>query len=177
MPFAVARNTLSSLSSMKGDYMQPSATGLLERILSKMGLFKPSVQEERRRSKRYRLNLPIRFRICHSSDPDQSSPFLNARMYDLSELGVGLLTTTLHHNGFHMMHPTREVAETCRLEIEIPHGVNQLKLYGKAVWYMPNPAGHPYAFRIGVQFIELTPDLNKGIQTLVHLYHADTGVS
>jgi hypothetical protein len=160
----------------KGKHMQTS-TGLLGRIISKTGLLKPGVQKERRCSKRYRLDLPIRFRIYLPSCLDRSSPFLRARLYDLSELGVGLLTNTMEYGGLNIMDPSRETSEHSRLEIELPYGEGPLRLHGKAIWYLRNPEGHPYVFRIGVQFHEISMDQKKAIQRLIQLYYSGVGES
>ena len=106
-----------------------------------------------------------------------SLPFLIARLYDLSELGVGLLTNTLEYGGFSITDPSRETSEPCPLEIEFPSREQPPLVRGKVVWYMRNPEGHPFAFRIGVQFLDLTPDLKRAIHSLIHLYHGGMGVS
>ncbi len=149
-----------------------TATGLLEKIMSKTGLFTPQPQKDRRQSKRYQMDLSLRYNIFIPSQPQSTSPVLSARLYDLSEHGLGLLTNTLECDNFHMVDPSLQTSEQCHLTIEIPYDERPLALVGKAVWYIQNPEGHSYLFRVGVQFLHHNADIRKKIATFINLYLA-----
>ncbi len=147
-----------------------TSTGLLGKIMSKTGLFNPQLQKERRRSKRYQMDLPLRYNIFLPSHPEITTPVLSARLYDLSEHGLGLLTNTLECDSMHMVDPSPQTSEQCHLTIEIPYDEKPLSLAGKAVWYIQNPEGHSYLFRVGVNFLYLNSDIRKKIATFIELY-------
>ncbi len=60
---------------------------------------------ERRRSKRFKLDPPTRFRIYLPSRLESVSSFLDARIYDISEDGLRLLTNLVQSEGLHILHP------------------------------------------------------------------------
>lgn len=122
---------------------------------------------DRRRSKRYRLELPIQFRIYLPSRPDVSSAFLSARLYDLSQSGMRLLTDSVQSGSLHIFHPDLTATEQSRLEIELPDNEQTLTLVGRVVWYDSNAEEHPYAFRVGVEFVDPTPEDQKRILSLI----------
>jgi len=148
-----------------------TSTSLLGRIMSKTGLWRASEKEkkERRRSKRHRINRPVRFRMYLPSMPDHASPELSAQLYDISEHGMGLLTDAIEWKGLHMIDPNMQTSEKCILEVEIAYDDEPLRLRGKAVWYIRHPEGVPFTFRVGIEFLEVTPALKKNIQTLINL--------
>ena len=52
-----------------------------------------------------------------------------------------------------------------------------LSLKGKAVWYVRNPKGHPFIFRVGIEFRELTQDLRESIRTFINIYLSASDVA
>jgi len=147
-----------------------TSASLLERIISKTGFRKTSEKKERRRSKRHRIDLPVRFRMILPSLPENASPELTAHLYDISEHGLGLLTDVIQWEDLHMIDPNMQTSEKCVLEIEVPFDDEPLRLRGKAVWYIRHPEGIPFVFRVGVEFVDLTPELKKNVRTLINLY-------
>lgn len=146
------------------------STGLIERIISKTGFWKPEAQPDRRRAKRYRMDLPVQFRVRVASDSDRFSPLLSGKMCDLSELGMGLLTDQIESDGLHMVDPDSHSSEQSFLEIHIPQGREPLTVKGRAIWYVRHPEGQSFSFRLGVQFINVTPDFRKTIRDFIDLY-------
>jgi c-di-GMP-binding flagellar brake protein YcgR len=146
------------------------STSLIGRIMSKTGLRRTDEKKERRRSKRHRIDLPVRFRLYLPSRPERSSPQLKAHLYDLSEHGLGLLTDAIAWEGLHMIDPDMQTSEKCILEVEVPFDNDPLRLRGHAVWYIRHPEGIPFVFRVGVEFVDLTPALRRNIRTLIDLY-------
>ncbi len=126
------------------------------------------MQTDRRRFKRHRLELPIKFRIYLPSRPDSSSTFLSAQIYDLSQSGMRLLTNVVQSGALHIFHPDPTTPEQSHLEIEIPDGDQTLTLTGRVVWYDRNTEDHPYSFRAGVEFLDIGPDDRKRIQSLIN---------
>jgi c-di-GMP-binding flagellar brake protein YcgR len=143
---------------------------LFEKIMSKTGLRKTDLKKERRRSKRHRIDRPVRFRIYLPSQPEKSSPELKAQLYDISEHGLGLLTDAIEWEGLHMIDPNMQTSEKCTMEVEIPYDDEPLRLRGKAVWYIRHPEGIPFVFRVGLEFVDLTPELRRSLKNLINLY-------
>ena len=133
------------------------------------GLWRPSFKNYRRLGKRYKLDLPIRFRLYLPSHLEPSSPFFTAQIYDLYEHGMGLLADVIEWEGFHILHFWPKTLEQCLLEIQIPCRGEIITLKGKAVWYLKQPKEEPYAFRIGIQFLDLTRELKVLIRDVIHL--------
>ena len=125
------------------------------------------MQIDRRRSKRFRLELPIKFRIYLPSHPDASSTFLSAQLHDLSQSGMRMMTNVVQQGSLHIFHPDLAASEQSRLEIEIPDGEQTLALVGRVVWYDRNPEEHPYSFRVGVEFMDIGSEDQKRIQSLI----------
>ncbi len=125
------------------------------------------MQIDRRRSKRFPLQLPIKYRIFLPSRPDASSAFLSARLHDLSQTGMRLMTDVVQNGPLHILHPDLAATEQARLEIEIPDGEQTLTLVGRVVWYDRNPEEHPYSFRVGVEFVDIGSEDQKRIQALI----------
>ena len=122
---------------------------------------------DRRRSKRYRLDLPVRFRIYVPSDRENATPFLPGQIHDLSEEGMRLLVNTVQSGGLHILHPTPTTSELCHLEIEILGDESPLTLQARVVWYDRTGEGQAFAFQAGVRFLDLTQDLKKQIQKVM----------
>lgn len=122
---------------------------------------------ERRRAKRIRLALPLKFRLFLPSRPDVSSPFHDARLHDLSPSGLGLLTSVVQSNSLHILNPDLSASEQCHLEIELPDGEQTLTLVGRAVWYDHHPEEHAYTFRVGIEFVDMGAEDRRRIQSLI----------
>ncbi len=132
------------------------------------------MQIDRRKSKRHRLELPIKFRIYLPSRPDTSSTFLSAELHDLSQSGMRLMTNIVQSGPLHIFHPNLTASEQARLEIEVPDGDQTLTLIGRVVWYDQNPAEHPYSFRAGVEFVDIGSEDQARIQSLIKRSLAST---
>lgn len=123
---------------------------------------------ERRRSERYRLDLPVRFRLYLPSRPEDSrTTFFQARLYDVSRHGVSFLTDTVEHRGLHFFHPTFPFSEQCTVEVELPGADEPLLLQGRVVWYDKAESDSPCAFRAGVEWIDPPSRLAKDIKALL----------
>ncbi len=147
-----------------------TSASLIGRIMSKTGLLKTAEKKDRRRAKRHRMDCPVRFRMHLPSRPDACSPELPAQLYDLSEHGLGLLTDSIEWEGLHMIDPNMQTSEKCVVEVEIPYDDEPLRLKGKAVWYIRHPEGIPFIFRVGIEFINVTPQLKRNIKNLINLH-------
>ena len=147
-----------------------TSASLIGRILSKTGLRRTAEKKERRKSKRHRIDRPVRFRMHLPSRPEDLSPELPAQLYDISEHGLGLLTDSIEWEGLHMIDPNMQTSEKCILEVEIPYDDEPLRLRGKAVWYIRHPEGIPFVFRVGIEFDDVTPDLWENINNLITLH-------
>ncbi len=125
------------------------------------------MHRERRRSKRYQLIFPIRFRIYLPSRPETRSPYLPAQIHDLSENGMRFDTDTVQSEGLHILHPNTLVPEQCLLEIEITGSEDDFAVHGKVVWYDRNPEESPHAFQVGIEFLDRSRDMKKKIQQTI----------
>jgi hypothetical protein len=63
------------------------------------------------------------------------------------------------------------------LEIKVLCGDTPLTLQGKAVWYLQQEDEEPFAFRIGIELTDLTPELREGIRDLIDLKRSTHDVS
>ena len=122
------------------------------------------MQKERRRTKRFQLDSPCRFRIYTPSRPETISPYLTAQIHDLSENGMRFHTDSVQSEGLHIFHPNAVVSEQCLLEIEIPGKEGPFTIHGKVIWYDRNPDEHPYAFQAGIEFVNLDREMKKKMQ-------------
>jgi hypothetical protein len=127
-------------------------------------------RRERRRSGRSGLDLPVTYRIYLPSCPEIASSFLPARLYDVSQEGLALLTNTIHSHSLHMFHPTATSAEQCLLEIRIPNGTQDLTLNGRVVWYDRIETEGPFVFQVGIEVLYHPNDLRKKIETSIREY-------
>ncbi len=107
------------------------------------------------------------FRIFPPSRPDLVSPPIEGELFDLSLGGMRLLTNTVQSGDLHILHPNLSTSEQCRLEIELPDGQETLTLTGRVAWYDRNTEDHPFAFRMGIEFVEITPEDCRRIQALI----------
>jgi hypothetical protein len=146
-----------------------TAANAIGNLISKSRFRKPSLQMNRRRAKRHRVDMPARFRIHLPSHPELSSAYLAAQVFDLSKLGIGLLVDTVECGGLHIMHPWPGASEQCQLEIKILCDDTPLVLQGKAVWYSQQEDEEPFGFRIGIELMDLTPELRERIRDLIDL--------
>jgi hypothetical protein len=115
------------------------------------------------------MDVPARFRIYLPSQPELTSTYLTAQVFDLSKLGIGLVADSVECGGLHIMHPWPAASEQCVLEIKILCDENPLTLQGKAVWYSQQEDEEPFRFRIGIELVDLTAELREGIRDLIHL--------
>jgi hypothetical protein len=146
-----------------------AAANAISNLISKSRFRKPSLQINRRKAKRYRMDMPARFRIHLPSHPELSSTYLAAQVFDLSKLGIGLLADAVECGGLHVMHPWPGASEQCQLEIKILCGDAPLTVQGKAVWYSQQEDEPSFAFRIGIELVDLTPELSERIRDLIDL--------
>ena len=142
---------------------------LIGRLVSRAGLWRPFLRNYRRRGRRYQLDLSTRYRLCLTSRQGLFSPFFTARTYDLYEHGMGLLADVVEWEGFHILHFWPGTLERCLLEIQIPYREEIITLKGKAVWYLKQSDDASHAFRIGIQFLDSTPELRVLIRKIIHL--------
>ncbi len=113
------------------------------------------LQKERRQTRKKDFDLAIQFRLFPPSKPESTSSSFSAQIYDLSEHGMCLLTNAIQSNGMHILFPYISTSEQCLLEIIIPNKKKPLTLQGKAIWYDRNTTEWPFAFRAGIQFMNL----------------------
>jgi len=122
---------------------------------------------ERRRLPRHRIDLPARFRIRTLKHPPRVSSFIVARVYDLSEIGVRLLSDQVLADGLHVLRPDYATSEHPVLDIEIEAGGAPLLLKGKVIWYDRTPPDSALSFEIGVEFADTDEDLRSRIRNLI----------
>jgi len=146
-----------------------AAASAIENLLSRSRSGNPSPQKDRRRAKRHRVDLPARFRIYLPSQPERSSPEISAQMIDLSRTGIGLLADSVENGGLHIMHPWPPTSEQCLLEIQVLYGKTPLTLQGKAAWYSQHEDEESFRFRIGIELLDLTAELQESIRELIDL--------
>lgn len=116
------------------------------------------------------MDLPVQYCLYLPSRPEDPTTSLAAKIHDLSENGVGLLTNTMECEGLHFMAPDPQTSEQSRLEIRIPFGEEPLTLKGRAIWYIRNPENHPYHFRVGIEFFDLSRELREKVRTFINIY-------
>jgi len=152
------------------------SNGLWGKILPKKnGAGNGWPQKERRRAPRYRLDLPVNFQVYSPSQPQKRTLPVNARTYDISESGIGLLMSRMEYDGMHLVTPGGPNSEQCRLDIEIPFGKDPIRVKGQAVWYVQNSETFPPVFRVGVEFVELTAALKDKLHTFVSVCASAAG--
>lgn len=78
-----------------------------------------------------------------------------------------IVTNVVQSGSLHIFHPDPSANEQSLLEIEIPDGDQTLTLTGKVVWYDRNPEEDPYSFRVGIEFVDITSEEQKRIQSLI----------
>lgn len=144
-----------------------TSTNAIANLISKSRLWKPGLQKNRRRARRYRIDVPARFRIYVPSHPELTTTYLPAQVFDLSKLGIGLLAESVECGGLHIMHAWPAASEQCLLEIKILCDEMPLTLQGKAVWYSQQEDEHPFGFRIGIEFLDLTAEQRERIRHLI----------
>lgn len=125
--------------------------------------------QERRRAPRTRVDLPARFRIRLPGPQGHAAAPIPSRVYDLSESGVRLFADQVQADGLHVLHPDIPTSEHCLLEVEILGSQSTLQLQGRVVWYDRTPPGNPFAFQMGVEFLNVTRDLKKELQKIMRL--------
>ena len=131
-------------------------------------------KRERRRSGRSGLDHPVTYRIYLPSCPEIASSFLSARLIDVSQGGLALLTDAIHSHSLHMFHPTATSAEQCLLEIRIPNGSQDRTLHGRVVWYDRIETEGPYIFQVGIEVLDHPKDLRKEIETSIREHPPDS---
>lgn len=144
-----------------------TSPGILRKLFARTGFGKPSVQKDRRRSRRYRVELPIEFRVYMRSRPEVTTRFHPARLFDISEHGVGMLVQTIRFEGLHITRLDAKASEECLLEIRIPFDPEPLVLTGKMVWYIQTPEFHPYVLRVGVSLLDMGLDRKRRLLSFI----------
>jgi len=146
-----------------------TSPGILERLLVKTGFRKPAVQADRRRSRRYRVELPAQFRVYLRSRPDVTTGFHVARLFDVSEQGVGMLVKTVQFDGLPSRQSDVKMSEDCLLEIRIPFDPEPLSLHGRIMWYIQTPQYDPYVLRVGVSLMDMDEDLKRKYLSFINI--------
>jgi c-di-GMP-binding flagellar brake protein YcgR len=146
-----------------------TSIGILERIFVKTGFKKPSVAKDRRRSKRYRVDLPIKFRVYLRSRPEMTTDQISARLFDISEHGVGMLIKTLQFDTIHITKLDAQTSEECLLEIWIPFDPDPVVLKGKMVWYIQTPEHQPFVLRVGVSLMDQSPARTRKLKSFINI--------
>jgi len=149
------------------------ANGFWDRVFPRKNASQgPFPEKERRRAPRYRMDLPVRFRIFVPGQAARTTLMIPAQLYDISENGIGLLSGRMEYEGLHLITPDQQSWEQCRVEIEIPFGKEALRVQGRAVWYVPNPGAQTLGFRVGIELVEVTAALRERIRAFVTIYRA-----
>lgn len=128
---------------------------------------------ERRRHKRFPLEMPVRFRIVPPSQPGNASAFQPARLQNLSEGGVRLLTNTVRVDDLHILHPTPLTSEQCEIDLETVDQDPPLKMRARVAWYDRTGQDAPFSFQAGLQFIRLSREQKREIVTCVKRIQED----
>ncbi len=122
---------------------------------------------ERRRHRRYPIDLPVRFRIVPPSHPGQASPFQIARIVELAEEGARLLTNTVYVENLHIFHPSHTSCEQCVLDVEVAEAEPPQAVRGRVVWYDHASEGSPYTFQAGLEFLDTSTDQKNQIRACI----------
>jgi hypothetical protein len=144
-----------------------SSLGILDRLFIKTGFKKPPVQKERRRSKRFRVELPVQFRVFLRSRPEITTCYHPARLFDISEHGVGMLVQTVRFDGLNITRLDAKTSEECLLEIRIPFDPEPLALKGRMIWYIQTPEYDPFVMRVGVSLQDMDPDRQRKLRAFI----------
>ena len=123
--------------------------------------------KDRRKAKRYLLRLPIQFIIYTPSLPDKTSPSLDGQLYDLSELGMRMLTSHVRSDDLHILSPNLTTSEQCLLKINLPLEGESLTLHGRVIWYDHYSGTESFSFQVGLEFIDPSPDLKDKIKEII----------
>ena len=146
-----------------------TSPGILERLLVKTGFKKPPADKDRRRSKRYRVELPVEFRVYLRDRPEVTTDFHPARLFDVSEHGIGMLVKTVQFDGLPAARLDAQMSEECLLEIRIPFDPQPLCVKGRMIWYIQTPQYDPYVLRVGVSLLEMGLEQKKRYQNFIDI--------
>ena len=148
-----------------------TARSLFRRLFRKGGTETDPVApgQERRRSKRHRVELPARFRVLLRSSPEISTTMMPAQLFDISEHGAGLLIETMQFDGFHITRIDSRMSEECLFEIEIPYGFEPIRVLARLIWYIQTPDYPPYLLRLGLAFQEPGFETRRKLRSYIHI--------
>ena len=124
------------------------------------------MRKDRRLSKRYPLQISIRFRIFLPSSPETASSWLSGEIRDISDSGIRFFTNTVRNKGLHFFHPDTVTNEQSQVEVEIATEQPPLTLLGQVIWYDRNTEDHPFSFQAGMKFLSPPRDLKKQLLQL-----------
>jgi len=115
------------------------------------------LQKEKRRYRRYRLSLPMRFVVISGENRRRCTRFFRTRTWDIGLGGISFITPRLRLDGLHLFYdliPT--VRNQILIQIHLPDGGTPLTALGYAIRGQIVRVRQRRAYLVGIHFLQVS---------------------
>lgn len=138
-----------------------------------MSFFKSNLLDKRR-FKRLKASLNVKFKIISGENPSETSPESKGIVRDISLEGLCLEAGLVQIGRFHISHNS-SMLEKNRLgiELQLPQknkikSSDIIRVLGEVAWYDKKDLNPQYPYYIGVQILEISGDDKSKLEILMN---------
>lgn len=128
---------------------------------------------DKRKLKRLKTQLNVRFRIVSGSNPLEKSSSINGITKNISPFGIGLEAGIVQIDHLHISHDSSMLTKN-RLEVELilspsdkGNNAETIHFVGEVVWYDKKSNKHQYPYEIGVEILKISQEETKKLESLI----------
>lgn len=139
--------------------------------------FFKSKQFDKRKFKRLKNSLNVKFKIISGENSTKTSSLVKGISKDISPYGIGLETGLVQIDRLHISHDSSMMSKN-KLDIELDissmneendnKSLNVIHFIGEVAWYDKKDFEDQYPFQIGVRILEISQEDKDKLETLVN---------
>ncbi len=127
---------------------------------------------DKRKLKRFKFPLNVKFKIICSGNPPETSPELTGAVKDISMDGLCLETGLVQVGRFHISHDSSMMKKNrLRIELQLPQEENKpsdtINVLGEVSWYDKTDLNPQYPYHLGVLILEMSNEDKSKLETLI----------
>lgn len=129
---------------------------------------------EKRKFKRLKTALNVKFNIISGEDSNQTSSSIKAIAKDISPYSIGLESSIVEIDRMHVSHDSSTLAKNkLNIELELPSkdkgkDFDSIHFLGEVAWYDKKNIVHQYAYLIGVEIKEISEEDRSKLEAFIN---------
>ena len=128
---------------------------------------------DKRKFKRLKVSLNVKFKIISGEDPTEKSPELTGIVKDITSNGFCLEAGSVQIGRFHISHDSSMMTKNrLGMELQIPQeeanrSFDTIYVLGEAIWYDKKDLNFQYPYYIGIRILEIAEEDKSKLDALM----------